>query len=446
MSAPPSNVPSDASAVRLPLGVRDFLPRAAARRRELAERLLAVFESWGYARIITPAYECADVLERGLGSDARASAIRFVEPASGEVVALRPDFTPQVARLVASRLADAPGPVRLCYEGAVTRLVGGVGQREILQAGIELVDVTEPLGDAELVAVAAAALAAVGLPEVHLDLGHVALVKCVLDAAPDDASGEEVRRGLRTALGRKDRRAMARHAAALPEAMRPLATALVDLWGPAGEVLARAEELPWPDEARQALQHLREVIAAYRLIAGSDGPSAALDDAHLGVDLGDVHGFDYYTGMRLSGFVGGAPEAVISGGRYDSLLARYGRHATATGFSVDIEAVAAAQRALGLGVTRRGTWIALCGTLEDIAPLARQLREAGAKVAVTPPRHDWPEYLRGANLDAAYLVAEQALVWPDGSSQPVGPVARPIDSSLPMSLVELISARTTRAE
>ncbi len=433
MGAPPSNVPSDASAVRLPLGVRDFLPRAAARRRELAERLLAVFESWGYARIITPAYECADVLERGLGSDARASAIRFVEPASGEVVALRPDFTPQVARLVASRLADAPGPVRLCYEGAVTRLVGGVGQREILQAGIELVDVTEPLGDAELVAVAAAALSAVGLPEMHLDLGHVALVACVLDGAPDD----EARRGLRTALARKDRRAMIRHAAALPEPLRPLAVALVDLWGPAADVLARAEALPWPEPARQALQHLREVIAAYRLIAGND----ALDDAHLGIDLGDVRGFDYYTGMRLSGFVGGAPEAVISGGRYDSLLARYGRHATATGFSVDIEAVAAAQRALGIGLTRRGSWLALCGTLEEIAALARQLREAGAKVAVTPARHDWPEYLRGANLDAAYLAAERKLVWPDGSAHPVN-----TESDLAMSLVELISARTSRVE
>jgi ATP phosphoribosyltransferase regulatory subunit len=439
----------DASAVRLPLGVRDFLPRAAARRRELAERLLAVFEAWGYARIITPAYECADVLERGLGSDARASAIRFVEPASGEVVALRPDFTPQVARLVASRLADVPGPVRLCYEGAVTRLVGGVGgvgQREILQAGIELVDVTEPLGDAELVAVAAAALSAVGLPERHLDLGHVALVTAVLDGAPD----EDTRRALRTALARKDRRAMSRHAAALPAALQPLAIALVDLWGPAGEVLARAAALPWPEEARQALDHLRDVIAAYRLIAGDD----ALGDDQLGVDLGDVRGFEYYTGMRLSGFVGGAPEAVVSGGRYDSLLARYGRSATATGFSVDIEAVAAAQRALGLAVPRRGTWLALCGALEDIAPLARSLREAGAKVAVTSPRADGQaglrDYLRGANLDAALVVvpgaATHQVVWPDGSATELASLAPQGGAATVQPLLELIAARTSRSE
>ncbi|MBA3819951.1 MAG: ATP phosphoribosyltransferase regulatory subunit, partial [Deltaproteobacteria bacterium] len=107
MTAPP---------IRLPAGVRDFLPRAAARRRALAERALEVFEAWGYARLITPVFECADVLERGMGQGARAAAIRFVEPGSGEVVALRPDITPQIARVVATRMADVPGPLRLCYE------------------------------------------------------------------------------------------------------------------------------------------------------------------------------------------------------------------------------------------------------------------------------------------------------------------------------------------
>ncbi|MCA9680341.1 MAG: ATP phosphoribosyltransferase regulatory subunit, partial [Myxococcales bacterium] len=116
----------DASPVRLPAGVRDYLPRAAARRRAIAERLLALFERWGYQRIITPVYECADVLERGLGDAGRAEAIRFVEPGSAEVVALRPDFTPQIARIAATRMHDVDGPLRLCYEGAVHRLAAGL--------------------------------------------------------------------------------------------------------------------------------------------------------------------------------------------------------------------------------------------------------------------------------------------------------------------------------
>ncbi|MCW5808501.1 MAG: ATP phosphoribosyltransferase regulatory subunit, partial [Deltaproteobacteria bacterium] len=207
MSSP---IRSSEARVRLPSGVRDFLPRAASRRVALADRVTRVFEAWGYARIITPVFECADVLERGLGHDARAAAIRFVEPGTGEVVALRPDITAQVARLVATRLADHEAPFRLCYEGPVYRMSGRLadelGQREILQAGIELVDrpegrpdgrpemrgddeATEVAGDAEVLAVAAAALAAAQLPETRLDLGHVAPLRHVLD----NVANEETR-------------------------------------------------------------------------------------------------------------------------------------------------------------------------------------------------------------------------------------------------------------
>ncbi len=194
-------------AIRLPAGVRDFLPRAAPRRRAIAERLLGGFEAWGYARIITPVFECADVLERGLGADARAAAIRFVEPGSGEVVALRPDITPQIARIVATRLRDVDGPIRLCYEGAVNRLPapGGspLAQREILQAGIELIDAGSPDGDAEALAVAAAALIGSGIDDVRLDVGHAAPARWLFGLAPD----AEARGRLAAAIARKDRAA-----------------------------------------------------------------------------------------------------------------------------------------------------------------------------------------------------------------------------------------------
>ena len=292
--------------IRLPSGVRDFLPAAAARRRALAERVMAVFEAWGFARIITPVFECADVLERGLGDGGRAAAIRFVEPGTGEVVALRPDITPQIARVVATRMADVEGPIRLCYEGAVTRLAGALGQREILQAGIELIDAPEPEGDAEVLAVAAAALSAAGLPELRLDVGHVAPVRCVLAAAPDD----EIRRQLLSALGHKDRSALRRAARALPEATAPLAEALGGLWGPAAPTLARAQALPWPSHVADALAQLAAVLAAFTELA--DQPALTIS-----VDLGDLRGFDYYTGVRFAGYAGGAPDAVLRGGRYD---------------------------------------------------------------------------------------------------------------------------------
>ena len=150
--------------LRLPAGMRDYAPDAAAARRRTVEALCAVFERRGFARVITPAFEYEDVLALGLGDAARAATVRFVEPSSGQVVALRPDITPQIARLIATRFRQERGPVRLCYEGTVVRLTrGGRGQRELIQAGVELAGLPGPDGDAEMIGLAVEALAAVGL-------------------------------------------------------------------------------------------------------------------------------------------------------------------------------------------------------------------------------------------------------------------------------------------
>lgn len=409
MTAPP---------IRLPSGVRDFLPRAAARRRALAGRVMDVFEAWGYARIITPVFECADVLERGLGDAARTAAIRFVEPGTGEIVALRPDITPQIARVVATRLAEVEGPIRLCYEGAVTRLAGDRGQREILQAGIELIEAGEPAGDAEVLAVAAAVLTATQLPETRLDVGHVACARYVLGAAPD----REARDTLAAALGRKDRRGLAVASSVLPPEIAALAQALVGLWGPAVPTLARAIALPWPDDVRAALDGLASALAVFSELA--DPPAAALT-----IDLGDVRGFDYYTGIRFAGYAGGAPEAVLRGGRYDELIARYGRAARATGFAVDLESLAQAQRAVGVAGPASTIGIAVFGP--GAAAFARTLRGHGirAVTAADPPTATW---LRGAGFDAAVLLDRNVLV----RARDARPL--PLDISDPRALVKLI--------
>lgn len=405
--------------IRLPSGVRDFLPRAAARRRALAGRVLEVFEAWGYARIVTPVFEVADVLERGLGGDARAQAIRFVEPGTGEIVALRPDITPQIARVVATRLGEIEGPIRLCYEGAVTRLAGERGQREILQAGVELVDAGIPAGDAEVLAVAAAALAATQLPETRLDIGHVAPARFVLDAAPD----AEIREHVAQAIAKKDRVGLRIAAKALPAGVAPLAEALASAWGPAEPTLDRIEKLAWPSSVAAALAELRAVIAAFGELA--DRPVPALT-----VDLGELRGADYYTGVRFAGYASGAPEAVLQGGRYDALIGRYGRPARATGFAIDLEAVAQAQRSLGVGIPSSAAGVAVHGT--GAAELARALRARGLRVviAAAPPSAAW---LRGAGLDAAVLMDARELVRPTAD----GDVRTPVELD-PPALAKLL--------
>src|SRR4029079_1951492 len=169
--------------LRLPTGMRDHAPEAASARRRIVDGLLTTLERRGFARVITPEFEYEDVLALGLGDAARAATFRFVEPSSGEVVALRPDITAAIARRIATRRRCRPGPVRLCYEGPVVRLERGArGQREMMQAGVELAGVPGPDGDAEAIALAVEALAAVGLRRPTIDLGHLGLAREVLSA------------------------------------------------------------------------------------------------------------------------------------------------------------------------------------------------------------------------------------------------------------------------
>jgi ATP phosphoribosyltransferase regulatory subunit len=355
----------DGRAVRLPRGVRDYLPEAAARRRGISGAVLDEVERWGYRRIITPAFEYESVLSRGLGAEGRARAVRFVEPGTGEVVMLRPDITPQVARLAATRLLDARGPLRLAYEGAVVRL-SSAGQRELFQAGVELIDAESPDGDAEVIALAAAALAALGVVDFVLDLGEARLPQAALAgiAAPAAAA-------LREAIARKDVDDVARkvHGLPLPAARRKLLAALPGLYG-GPEVIERAARLldgPTLAGARAGLRQLEALCA--RLAAFPLG-------GHISIDLGEVRGFDYYTGVRFSGYAPGVGEALLSGGRYDGLVGRYGRAAAAAGFAVDVERVALALEPEQTSAPR-GVYVA--GRAERRHAVARGLRRAGVR-------------------------------------------------------------------
>jgi len=318
--------------LRLPAGMRDYAPDAAAARRRTVEALCAVFERRGFARVITPAFEYEDVLALGLGDAARAATVRFVEPSSGQVVALRPDITPQVARLIATRFRQERGPVRLCYEGTVVRLTrGGRGQRELIQAGVELAGLPGPDGDAEMIALAVEALAAVGLHRPTIDLGHLGLAREVLNALelPDAAVGEARRRiAKRDSAGLAPVLAQARGS----RAAVAFARLLPELSGDPS-VLERAAKTAPGGGIKRALADVGAIVAAVR---------ARRLDARLHVDLGEVRGFDYYTGVRFQAFVPGAPDAVLSGGRYDDLLGRYGRSSPAVGFAVDVDAVVGA--------------------------------------------------------------------------------------------------------
>lgn len=331
----------------LPSGLRDLLPDHSAHLANLSARLQDVFSSFGYRRLFLPTLERLEVIERGLPPSALANALKFVEPGSGEVVVIRPDITPQIARLYAARPDALPAPARLCYDGPVLRARearAGV-PRELYQAGVELLGAGGPDADAEALVLLARALERVGLSEARVEVGHAGFAESIMEAArlPDAARAaawEALARKDEGTLGQLARRARgsAGAKAALP--------ALAGLYGDGaltrGRALAR--EVPGAAEA------LGEIEAALRIARRRGVKDVA-------VDLGEARGLGYYTGLTFAGYAPGAGSRVAAGGRYDGLLARFGRPDPAVGFAIDLEfATQALERATGRGRSTRPAW------------------------------------------------------------------------------------------
>jgi ATP phosphoribosyltransferase regulatory subunit len=324
----------------LPSGLRDLLPDHSAHLAELSSSLQQVFAEFGYRRLFLPTLERLEVIERGLPAGAVADAMKFVEPGSGEVVVIRPDITPQIARLYAARPDALPSPARLCYDGPVLRArEARAGRpREVYQAGVELLGATGPEADAEALVLLARSLARVGLAGARVEVGHARFAAAVFDAA---RLPEAVRAAAWEALARKDEAGLARAAAkgrGAPAA-RAAVPALAGLYGEGALARARALAAGIP----AAVEALGEVEAALRIARRRGlGP--------VTVDLGEVRALGYYTGIIFAGFAPGAGSQIASGGRYDALLARFGRPGPAIGFAIDLEyATQALERANGRG-------------------------------------------------------------------------------------------------
>lgn len=308
----------------LPSGMRDLLPPKAAQQSRVGGRVMKSFETFGYGRVWLPLFEYARILERT--ANVVGSALRFVEPESGEVVALRSDMTPQVARLVSTRYATAPRPLRLCYQGSVLRRRQERARTEsqVIQAGVELIGKSGLDGDFEVLEVLSAAVRATGLTRAVLDLGHAAIAQSLLRGVPEAA-----RTGLTEALSAKDRAETARRAkvAGLGSSETRAFVALCELHG---------DEPVWK-EAERVLQGTQAYSAVLELRGLHDQVVEAGLFKEVVVDFGEVRGFNYYTGPLFHVLAFGPGEPIASGGRYDTLLPRFGLPNTpSAGFAVDL--------------------------------------------------------------------------------------------------------------
>ena len=354
----------------LPPGMRDLLPEEAAGRRDLSRSLLDRFALHGYRLVTPPAFELASVLERGL-SGTQDDVIRFIEPESGEVAVLRPDVTPQIARIVATRLHDHPPPFRLAYEGTVLRRRASRAKkhRQIPQVGVELCGVAGAEGDLELLALTFDVLRhGAGLERFTIDLSDAGIVRELLAELPPERS-----LALSAALGRKDEPSLA-------ELCRDVAS---------GERIRELARLHGGREAILAavvlLDGTRAEAPARRLLALFDAASAIGLGPWLSVDPGEVRGLAYYTGTTFSVYAEGPGEPIGGGGRYDDLLARYGAPLPAVGLALDLDALAWALR-LEHPRPSATSGVVVVGRHDD--PRLGELRAAGVPaVAVDDASH-----------------------------------------------------------
>lgn len=313
--------------VQTPRGAKDILPKEAYVKSRLEQRAAAYIERWGYARVYTPTFEFFDAIAQGDGPVLADSLYRFVDR-DGATLALRPEMTIPIARMVATRYQPEQMPLRLYYVGSVFRYAEPQAgrYREFTQVGVELIGASGPRADAEVIAVAAGVLESLGLASFRLDLGHVGYFRGLVKAVKDERlSGE-----LKDALLRRDYvryEATARESGLDPARQRAL-LALPRLRGD-GDVLAEARGLAQGcDEALQALENLG---AIYELVKAQ-----GLGD-RVGIDLGITKDIDYYSGLLIEGYTPELGFTLASGGRYDSLVGRFGQEFAATGFAFGVE-------------------------------------------------------------------------------------------------------------
>ncbi len=286
----------------LPDGLRDVLPPEATREATVMRGLIDRFRASAYRRVDPPLVEFEDSLLDGAGAATAPHTFRLMDPVSQRMMGLRADMTGQVARIATSRLVRAPRPLRLCYAGPVLRVRGSQlrPERQITQAGCELIGADSPEADAELIEVAVDALSAVGAADLSVDISLPTVVPAVCDAL---GLSREERRSARIALDRKD----AHDVAALGGQAAERLGALLDACGPARRALDTLNGIELPPAAVAERERLARVLELL---------DAAAPELSVTVDPVEHRGFEYQTGLSFTLFSKGVRGELGRGGRY----------------------------------------------------------------------------------------------------------------------------------
>lgn len=317
----------------LPDGVEEVLPEDAKHLETLRRQLLDVFECWGYEKVIPPFIDYLDSLLTGSGHDLNLQTFKLTDQLSGEVLGIRADMTPQVARIDAHSLSHQQS-TRLCYEGTTLHTRGDAldKTRIPMQIGAELFGHAGIDSDTEVVQLMLEVLAMAGLKNVHLDLGHVGIYRGLIAQANLRAEQELA---LFEVLQRKSNSELAE---------------LLDSYDIQADLQAVFLALPKLNGDKSVLASAREIFVVAD--AGVNNALAQLEELAgilhdyypeltISFDLAELRGYHYHTGMVFSAFVPEVGKEIARGGRYDNIGQIFGSARPATGFSADLKVLAA---------------------------------------------------------------------------------------------------------
>lgn len=313
---------------RLPDGVEERLPDTAWALEALRARLLARYRELGFELVVPPLVEHLGALLTGAGSKLGADMFKFTDPVSGKLLGLRADMTPQVARIAARQYRER-NVLRLCYLGSVlrTRPDAPGGPRELVQVGCEVFGDTRLQADLEVLKLMVETLAMAGINDIHVGLGHAGVCQRLFERLALEPQTEAELFGILQRKSIPDFAAFC-DACSMDDDNRACLGALLDLHGSADVLEQARERLSTTDKGiNEALDALAEVVREL---------SQNCPQLVLHVDLAELQGYRYHTGIVFSAFASGHGGELARGGRYDGAGREFGLARPATGFSADL--------------------------------------------------------------------------------------------------------------
>ena len=311
----------------LPDGIEELLPPEATQLECVRRTLLDTFAQWGYELVIPPQLEYLESLLTGVGSDLNLHTFKVTDQLTGRLMGVSADITPQVARIDAHSWPK-DGVNRLSYCGPVlhTRAQSLLSSRAPIQIGAELFGESAACADVEVMSLLVESLKAAGLKDIHLDLGHVGIYQALVEAASlsEDAQSQ-IFENLNDKSVTEYNLLVEQYVT--DDALKAAFISLLSMNGGI-EVLEQAQGLSKVADVSASLSNLNSICEIL---------SKRFPEVNIFIDLAELRGFDYHTGVVFAAYVAGHGQAIAQGGRYDDTGSVFGRSRAATGFSADLK-------------------------------------------------------------------------------------------------------------